>query len=184
MESKLRSRDWFGKTGKDGFIYRAWMKNQGIPAYEFEGKPVIGICNTWSELTPCNAHFRELAESVKRGISEAGGLPVEFPVMSLGETLIKPTAMLYRNLASMDVEESIRANPMDGVVLLGGCDKTIPAQLMGAASANIPALQLSGGYRRPGRFRGQEVGAGSDLWKFWDERRAGRLGDEEWRSLE
>ena len=114
MKDKLRSQGWFGKTGKDGFIYRAWMKNQGIPDYEFRGKPVIGICNTWSELTPCNAHFRELAESVKRGISEAGGFPVEFPVMSLGETLIKPTAMLYRNLASMDVEESIRANPVDG----------------------------------------------------------------------
>jgi L-arabonate dehydrase len=125
-ERKLRSQGWFGKTGKDGFIYRAWMKNQGYPSDEFDGRPVIGICNTFSELTPCNGHFRELAESVKRGVWEAGGFPVEFPVMSLGETLIKPTAMLYRNLASMDVEESIRANPIDGVVLLCGCDKTTP----------------------------------------------------------
>ena len=138
MKEKLRSQGWFGKTGKDGFIYRAWMKNQGIPDHEFRGKPVIGICNTWSELTPCNAHFRELAESVKRGVLEAGGFPVEFPVMSLGETLIKPTAMLYRNLVSMDVEESIRANPVDGVVLLCGCDKTTPALVMGACSVDIP----------------------------------------------
>lgn len=134
---ELRSQQWFGKTGKDGFIYRAWMKNQGIPDDYFQGKPVIGICNTWSELTPCNAHFRELAEFVKKGIIEAGGFPVEFPVMSLGETLIKPTAMLYRNLASMDVEESIRANPIDGVVLMCGCDKTTPSLVMGACSVVI-----------------------------------------------
>jgi L-arabonate dehydrase len=125
-KKKMRSQNWFGKTGKDGFIYRAWMKNQGYPADEFEGKPVIGICNTWSELTPCNGHFRELAEHVKRGVWEAGGFPLEFPVMSLGETLMKPTTMLYRNLASMDAEESIRGNPLDGIVLLGGCDKQLP----------------------------------------------------------
>ena len=123
----LRSRDWFGRKGKDGFIYRAWMKKQGVPDHEFDGRPVIGICNTWSELTPCNSHFRELAEHVKRGVLEAGGFPVEFPVMSLGETLMKPTAMLFRNLVSMDVEEAIRANPLDGVVLLCGCDKTTPS---------------------------------------------------------
>src|SRR5690606_22717297 len=144
-KKKLRSSDWFGRTGKDGFIYRAWMKNQGIPNHEFEGKPVIGICNTWSELTPCNGHFRELAQSVRHGIIEAGGFPVEFPVMSLGETLIKPTAMLYRNLASMDVEESIRANPVDGVVLLCGCDKTTPSLVMGACSVDIPTIVVSGG---------------------------------------
>jgi L-arabonate dehydrase len=133
------------------------MKNQGIPDYEFENKPVIGICNTWSELTPCNAHFRELAESVKRGILEAGGFPVEFPVMSLGETLMKPTAMLYRNLASMDVEESIRANPLDGVVLLCGCDKTTPSLVMGACSVNLPTIVVSGGPMLTGNHRGQKL---------------------------
>jgi len=178
MKGKLRSQGWFGKTGKDGFIYRAWMKNQGIPDYEFRGKPVIGICNTWSELTPCNAHFRELAESVKRGISEAGGFPVEFPVMSLGETLIKPTAMLYRNLASMDVEESIRANPMDGVVLLCGCDKTTPSLVMGACSVNIPTLVVSGGPMLTGKFQGRDIST-SDVWRFNDAVRAGEMSQEE-----
>ncbi|HRP33246.1 MAG TPA: IlvD/Edd family dehydratase [Agriterribacter sp.] len=178
MSKELRSRGWFGKTGKDGFIYRAWMKNQGIPSYEFEGKPVIGICNTWSELTPCNAHFRELAESVKRGISEAGGFPVEFPVMSLGETLIKPTAMLYRNLASMDVEESIRANPMDGVVLLCGCDKTTPSLVMGACSVNIPALVVSGGPMLTGKYKGKDIGT-SDIWRFSEAVRSGTMSQEE-----
>ena len=178
MEEKLRSQGWFGKTGKDGFIYRAWMKNQGIPDYEFRGKPVIGICNTWSELTPCNAHFRELAESVKRGISEAGGFPVEFPVMSLGETLIKPTAMLYRNLASMDVEESIRANPMDGVVLLCGCDKTTPSLVMGACSVNIPTLVVSGGPMLTGKFQGRDIST-SDVWRFNDAVRSGEMDQEQ-----
>lgn len=178
MDKKLRSTNWFGKTGKDGFIYRAWMKNQGIPSYEFDGRPVIGICNTWSELTPCNAHFRELAESVKRGIYEAGGFPVEFPVMSLGETLIKPTAMLYRNLVSMDVEESIRANPMDGVVLLCGCDKTTPALVMGACSVNIPAIVVSGGPMLTGKYRGKDIGT-SDIWRFSEAVRAGKMTNEE-----
>ncbi len=178
MKDKLRSQGWFGKTGKDGFIYRAWMKNQGIPDYEFRGKPVIGICNTWSELTPCNAHFRELAESVKRGVSEAGGFPVEFPVMSLGETLIKPTAMLYRNLASMDVEESIRANPMDGVVLLCGCDKTTPSLVMGACSVNIPTLVVSGGPMLTGKYQGRDIST-SDVWRFNDAVRAGEMSQEE-----
>ena len=178
MKNKLRSQGWFGKTGKDGFIYRAWMKNQGIPDYEFRDKPVIGICNTWSELTPCNAHFRELAESVKRGISEAGGFPVEFPVMSLGETLIKPTAMLYRNLASMDVEESIRANPMDGVVLLCGCDKTTPSLVMGACSVNIPTLVVSGGPMLTGKYRGRDIST-SDVWRFNDAVRAGEMTQQE-----
>lgn len=177
-ENKLRSRGWFGKSGKDGFIYRAWMKNQGYPSDEFEGRPVIGICNTFSELTPCNGHFRELAESVKRGVWEAGGFPLEFPVMSLGETLIKPTAMLYRNLASMDVEESIRANPIDGVVLLCGCDKTTPSLVMGAASVNIPTIVVSGGPMLTGRYRGKTI-ATSDVWRFSEMHRKGELTQEE-----
>ncbi len=180
---KLRSQEWFGKTGKDGFIYRAWMKNQGIPDDEFRGKPVIGICNTWSEFTPCNAHFRELAESVKMGILEAGGFPVEFPVMSLGETLIKPTAMLFRNLMSMDVEESIRANPMDGVVLLAGCDKTTPATVMGACSVDIPSIVVSGGPMLTGNYRGKPI-ATSDIWRYKDAVRAGEMQQEEFRSVE
>ena len=178
MKNKLRSQGWFGRTGKDGFIYRAWMKNQGFPDHEFRGKPVIGICNTWSELTPCNAHFRELAESVKRGISEAGGFPVEFPVMSLGETLIKPTAMLYRNLASMDVEESIRANPIDGVVLLCGCDKTTPSLVMGACSVDIPTLVVSGGPMLTGNYKGHDIST-SDVWRFNDAVRAGEMTQDE-----
>lgn len=175
---QLRSQQWFGKKGKDGFIYRAWMKNQGIPAHELQGKPVIGICNTWSELTPCNAHFRELAESVKHGVYEAGGFPVEFPVMSLGETLIKPTAMLYRNLVSMDVEESIRANPVDGVVLLCGCDKTTPALIMGACSVNLPTIVVSGGPMLTGKYRGHDIST-SDLWRFSEAYRTGKMSDEE-----
>ena len=179
----LRSQQWFGKKGKDGFIYRAWMKNQGIPAHQLQGKPVIGICNTWSELTPCNAHFRELAESVKHGIYEAGGYPVEFPVMSLGETLIKPTAMLYRNLVSMDVEESIRANPLDGVVLLCGCDKTTPALVMGACSVNLPTIVVSGGPMLTGKYRGKDIST-SDVWRFSEAYRAGTMSDEEFFTAE
>ena len=174
----LRSRGWFGRTGKDGLIYRSWMKNQGLPNDLFDGRPVIGICNTWSELTPCNAHFRELAESVKHGIYEAGGFPVEFPVMSLGETLIKPTAMLYRNLVSMDVEESIRANPVDGVVLLCGCDKTTPSLVMGACSVNIPTLVISGGPMLTGKFRGKDIGT-SDVWRFSQDVRAGKMSQDD-----
>lgn len=182
-EKKLRSSNWFGRKGKDGFIYRAWMKNQGIPDYEFTGKPVIGICNTWSELTPCNAHFRELAESVKRGILEAGGFPVEFPVMSLGETLIKPTAMLYRNLASMDVEESIRANPLDGVVLLCGCDKTTPSLVMGSCSVDLPTLVVSGGPMLTGRYKGTSIGT-SDVWRLTDQLKEEKIQEEELISIE
>jgi L-arabonate dehydrase len=161
-----RSAEWFGKADKDGFNHRSWMKNQGIPDDHFDGRPVIGICNTWSELTPCNAHFRELAERVKRGVLEAGGFPLEFPVTSTGETLMRPTAMLFRNLVSMDVEESIRANPIDGVVLLVGCDKTTPALLMGAASCDIPTLALSGGPMLNGVYRGERIGSGTHVWKF------------------
>ena len=178
MEKQLRSQNWFGKKGKDGFIYRAWMRNQGIPTYEFKGKPIIGICNTWSELTPCNGHFRDLAMSVKRGVLEAGGFPVEFPVMSLGETLIKPTAMLYRNLVSMDVEESIRANPVDGVVLLCGCDKTTPALVMGACSVDIPTIVVSGGPMLTGKYQGRNIGT-SDVWRFTDNVRSGIMSEEE-----
>jgi len=183
QEKKLRSQEWFGRKGKDGFIYRAWMKNQGIPGFEFNRKPIIGICNTWSELTPCNAHFRELAESVKRGISEAGGFPVEFPVMSLGETLMKPTAMLYRNLASMDVEESIRANPVDGVVLLCGCDKTTPSLVMGACSVNIPTIVVSGGPMLTGNYKGNQIGT-SDVWRYHDDIRTGKVSEEEFITIE
>lgn len=180
---KLRSQDWFGRTGKDGFIYRAWMKNQGVPDDEFDGKPVIGICNTWSELTPCNGHFRDLAESVKKGVIEAGGFPVEFPVMSLGETLIKPTAMLYRNLMSMTVEESIRANPIDGVVLLVGCDKTTPASIMGACSVDLPTIAVSGGAMLTGKFRGKDI-ATSDVWRCDAEVNAGRMSQDTFRAME
>lgn len=182
-KNQLRSQNWFGKSGKDGFIYRAWMKNQGIPSDFFEGKPVIGICNTWSELTPCNAHFRDLAEAVKKGVLEAGGFPVEFPVMSLGETLIKPTAMLYRNLASMDVEESIRANPIDGVVLLCGCDKTTPSLVMGACSVDLPTLVISGGPMMKGKWKGKDIGT-SDVWRFAEAYKLGELSQEEFVEAE
>ncbi|MEP7253864.1 MAG: IlvD/Edd family dehydratase [Ginsengibacter sp.] len=182
-EQSLRSRNWFGRKGKDGFLYRAWMKNQGIPADMFDGKPVIGICNTWSELTPCNAHFRDLAEAVKKGVLEAGGFPVEFPVMSLGETLIKPTAMLYRNLASMDVEESIRANPIDGVVLLCGCDKTTPSLVMGACSVDLPTLVISGGPMLKGHWKGKNIGT-SDLWRFDQASKLGEITPEEFIEAE
>lgn len=177
-KKNLRSEGWFGRTGKDGFIYRSWFKKQGIPQDELEGKPIIGICNTWSELTPCNSHFRELAEFVKRGIIEAGGFPVEFPVMSLGESLMKPTTMLYRNQVSVDVEESIRANPLDGVVLLCGCDKTTPALVMGACSVNIPAIVLSGGAMLTGKYKGQSIST-SDLWLFSEANRSGKMSNKE-----
>ena len=172
---KLRSQGWFGGTGKNAMMHRSWMKNEGMPADAFDGRPVIGICNTWSELTPCNAHFRDLAEHVRRGVLEAGGFPVEFPVMSLGESNLRPTAMLFRNLASMDVEESIRGNPIDGVVLLVGCDKTTPALLMGAASCGLPAVAVSGGPMLNGRYKGREVGSGTDVWRFGEEVKAGRM---------
>src|SRR5947208_13301892 len=173
--NKLRSQEWFGRKDRDGFLYRSWIKNQGWPHDLFDGRPAIGICNTWSELTPCNGHFRELADHVKRGVWEAGGFPLEFPVMSLGETLLRPTAMLYRNLASMDVEESIRANPLDGVVLLMGCDKTTPALLMGAASVDIPAIGVSGGPMLSGKYRGSDIGSGTNTWSMSEDLRAGKI---------
>src|ERR1700691_3295560 len=172
--ASLRSTHWFGLPDKDGFIHRSWMKNQGPPPHLFDGRPVIGICNTWSELTPCNAHSRTIAERVKRGVYEAGGFPLEFPVMSLGETNIRPTAMLYRNLASMDVKESIRGNPIDGVVLMMGCDKTTPALMMGAASCDLPTIGLSGGPMLNGKFQGRDVGA-SNVWQMSEQVRAGNL---------
>jgi len=179
-----RSRAWFGKLDKDGFHHRSWMKNQGLPHHLFDGRPVIGICNTWSELTPCNAHFRIIAERVKRGVYEAGGFPLEFPVMSLGETLMRPTTMMFRNLVSMDVEESIRANPIDGVVLLVGCDKTTPALLMGAASCDLPTVTVSGGPMLNGRFRGEQIGSGTHVWKFDAMVRAGEMSMDEFMEAE
>ena len=184
MSSSLRSAQWFGPKDKVGFIHRSWMKNQGLPDHVFDGRPVIGICNTWSELTPCNAHFRIIAERVRRGVYEAGGFPVEFPVMSLGEPLMRPTTMLFRNLVSMDVEETIRANPLDGVILLVGCDKTTPALLMGAASCDLPTLAISGGPMLNGRFRGRNIGSGTDVYKFSDEVRAGTMSEEEFLEAE
>jgi len=179
----LRSNDWFGRSDQSGFIHRSWMK-RGIPDHEFDGRPVIGICNTWSELTPCNAHFREIADSVRIGVYEAGGFPVEFPVTSLGEPIMRPTTMLFRNLASMDVEESLRANPLDGVVLLTGCDKTTPATLMGAASVGLPTIIVPGGPMLNGKYRGADIGSGTDVWKFTDEFRAGEMSEEEYRAAE
>ncbi|HSB22185.1 MAG TPA: IlvD/Edd family dehydratase [Burkholderiaceae bacterium] len=171
----LRSQQWFGRQDRDGFAYRSWLKGKGIPHDQFDGRPVIGICNTFSELNPCNSHFRTLAEQVKIGVYEAGGFPLEFPVMSLGEVLLRPTAMLYRNLASMDVEESIRGNPIDGVVLLMGCDKTTPALVMGASSANLPTIGVSGGPMLNGKWRGQELGSGTGVWQMSEQVRAGTL---------
>jgi L-arabonate dehydrase len=173
---KLRSTEWFGPADKNGFMYRSWMKNQGIPDHEFDGRPIVGICNTWSELTPCNAHFRKIAEHVKRGISEAGGFPVEFPVFSNGESNLRPTAMLTRNLASMDVEEAIRGNPIDAVVLLAGCDKTTPALLMGAASCDIPAIVVSGGPMLNGKLEGRDIGSGTAVWQLHESLKAGEIG--------
>ena len=175
VKRKLRSTEWFGGNGMNAFMHRSWMKNQGLPADLFDGRPVIGICNTWSEFTPCNAHLRNLADHVKRGVYESGGVPFEFPVMSLGESNLRPTAMLFRNLVSMDVEESIRGNPMDGVVLLFGCDKTTPALLMGAASCDIPTIGVSGGPMLNGNFRGEAIGSGTHVWKVFAEVKSGKM---------
>ncbi|MGH9370771.1 MAG: IlvD/Edd family dehydratase [Vicinamibacterales bacterium] len=181
---QYRSAAWFGKHDKDGFIHRGWMRNQGLPGDVFDGRPVVGICNTWSELTPCNAHLRTIAEHVKRGVWESGGLPVEFPVMSTGESNMRPTAMLYRNLVSMDVEESIRANPIDGVVLLCGCDKTTPSLVMGAASCDVPAIVVSGGPMLNGKYCGQDIGSGTDVWRFSEEVKAGTMSLEQFMDAE
>ncbi len=175
MKKARRNFAWYGKNDRDGFIHRSWMKNQGFPNQAFDGRPIIGICNTWSELTPCNSGLRVLAEAVKRGVWEAGGFPVEFPVSSLGETQMKPTAMLFRNLLAMDVEECIRAYGMDGVVLLGGCDKTTPGQVMGAASVDLPTIVVSAGPMLNGKWRGTDIGSGTDVWKFSEAVRAGEM---------
>tara|TARA_B100000809_G_scaffold263986_1_gene318587 strand:- start:47 stop:1756 length:1710 start_codon:yes stop_codon:yes gene_type:complete len=184
MKKPRRSQAWYGGADKDGFIHRSWMKNQGFPDHVFDGRPIIGICNTWSELTPCNSGLRDLAEGVKRGVWEAGGFPVEFPVMSLGETQMKPTAMMFRNLLAMDVEESIRAYGIDGVVLLGGCDKTTPGQLMGAASVDIPTIVVSSGPMLNGKWKGKDIGSGTDVWKFSESVRAGDLSLKEFMDAE
>ncbi len=181
---KLRSADWFGRKDKLGFIHRSWMKTEGFSQANFDGKPVIGICNSWSELTNCNAHLRQVAEAVKRGVWAAGGFPLEFPTISLGEPFMRPSTMMFRNLMAMDVEECIRANPIDGVVLLCGCDKTTPAQLMGAASADVPSIMVTGGPMLKGRWQNREIGSGSDVWHFWDELRAGRISDEDFCEIE
>jgi L-arabonate dehydrase len=183
-KKRRRSQQWFGREGKMGYIYRSWLKNRGIPHDQFDGRPVIGICNTYSELTPCNSHFRTLAEHVKAGVLEAGGFPLEFPVMSLGETMLRPTAMLFRNLASMDVEESIRGNPIDGVVLLMGCDKTTPSLLMGAASCDLPTIGVSGGPMLNGWYRGERHGSGTHAWKLSEDVRAGRMTVDEFHEAE
>lgn len=181
---KLRSQEWFGGTSRDHIYHRSWMKNQGLPADLFDGRPVIGICNTWSQLTPCNAHLRDLAERVKHGIYEAGGLPLEFPVFSPGESALRPTAMMYRNMCAMDVEEAIRANPLDGVVLLMGCDKTTPALLMGAASVDLPAIAVTGGPMLNGWFRGERIGSGTALWQMSEDIKAGKLTQAEFLDAE
>jgi len=180
----LRSALSFGKRDKDGFIHRSWMKSEGLPDDVFDGRPVIGICNTWSELTPCNAHLRDIADHVKRGVWEAGALPLEFPAMSLGETQMRPTAMLFRNLLAMEVEESIRGNPIDGVVLLGGCDKTTAGQLLGAASVDLPTIVVSSGPMLNGKFRGADIGSGTDVWRFSEDVRSGRMSLDDFMSAE
>src|ERR671934_87404 len=179
-----RSSEWFDRRDLDGFLHRSWLKATGVSDATFRGRPVIGICNSWSELVNCNVHLRGLAEAVKRGVLQAGGFPREFPVMSLGESLMKPTTMLYRNLMAMDVEESLRAYPLDGVVLLTGCDKTNPASILGAASANIPSIVVTGGPMLTGHWRGRELGSCSDCWRLHEELRAGRLGEQEWGEIE
>ena len=180
----LRSARWFGANDLAGFIHRASLHAEGFSRAALDGRPIIGICNAWSELVNCNLHFRGLAEAAKRGVLQAGGLPLEFPTISLGENLMKPSAMLFRNLMAMDVEECIRSYPLDAVVLLGGCDKTVPAQLMGAASAGVPAIMVTGGPSQAAYFRGRELGAGTDLWHYADELRAGRMSQEAFAELE
>ncbi|AIJ21371.1 IlvD/Edd family dehydratase [Amycolatopsis methanolica] len=179
MTGQRRSAAWFGATGRAGMIYRSWMRNQGFGAEVFDGRPVIGIATSASELAPCNAHLTRVAEAVKRGVWQAGGFPLEFPTMATGETLMRPTAMLYRNLMAMEVEELIRANPLDGVVLLSGCDKTTPAMLMAAASVDLPAVMVTGGPMLNGKYRGADVGSGTHVWKFEEELKAGRMTQEE-----
>ena len=184
MTTPLRSRNWFGPKTLDGLMNRGYLKAEGFSDLVFDGRPVIGIANSWSELNNCNAHLRQLAEAVKRGVWSAGGFPLEFPVMSLGEILMRPTTMLFRNLMAMEVEEQIRAYPLDAVVLLSGCDKTTPAMLMGAASADVPAIMVTGGPMLRGMWRDREIGSGTDARKIWAERRADNISDEEIAEVE
>ncbi len=181
---KLRSQEWFGGSAYEASVRRAWLRSEGFGAQVFGGRPVVGICNSWSELNNCNVHLRQVAEAVKRGVWAAGGFPLEFPTISLGELFMKPTAMLFRNLMAMDVEEMIRANPIDGVVLLSGCDKTTPAQLMGAASADIPAIMVTGGPMLAGNWKGNVLGSGTDGRRYFQELRAGRVTEEQWCEIE
>src|SRR5881275_2837145 len=183
-DRKLRSQEWWGQPNYESFTRRAWMRAEGFTSEVFQNKPVIGICNSWSELNNCNAHLRTVAEAVKRGVWAAGGFPLEFPTISLGEMFMRPTTMLYRNLMAMDVEESIRANPIDGVVLLCGCDKTTPALVMGAASCDIPALVVSGGPMLNGKYRGTDIGSGTHLWRFSEEVKAGTMTVEDFTQAE
>ncbi|NUP42620.1 MAG: dihydroxy-acid dehydratase [Streptomyces sp.] len=178
-QTSRRSQAWFGASGRSGMLYRSWMRNQGFGHEVFDGRPVIGIATSASELAPCNAHLTRVAEAVKRGVWQAGGFPLQFPTMATGETLMRPTAMLYRNLMAMEVEELIRANPLDGVVLLSGCDKTTPAMLMGAASVDLPAVMVTGGPMLNGKYRGQDVGSGTHVWKFEEDLKTGRMTEEE-----
>ena len=184
QKERYRSSNWFGPAGKVGFVHRSWLRNQGHPDHLFDGRPVIGICNTWSDLTPCNAHLRDFAEIVKRGVYEAGGFPLEFPVMSLGETIMKPTTMLWRNLVSMDVEETIRANPLDGIVLLTGCDKTTPSTLMGACSVGLPTIVVPGGPMLNGKWRGRDVGSGTLTWQLSEGLKDGSISTADMREAE
>ncbi|HET7560191.1 MAG TPA: dihydroxy-acid dehydratase, partial [Limnochordia bacterium] len=181
---RLRSAEWFEGRDELGFQHRSALRSMGIDVDAHRGKPIIGIANSWSELNNCNVGLRQVAEAVKRGVWIAGGIPLEFPTISLGEEFMKPTAMLYRNLMAMDLEETLRANPIDGVVLLCNCDKTTPAQLMAAASADLPAIQVSGGPRSSGFWRGREVGSGTDLWRYWDQLRTGEITEGDWLDLE
>lgn len=183
-DQPLRSRQWYEGNGKSAFMHRSWMKNQGMPDDVFDGRPIIGICNTWSEMTPCNAHLRDLAEKVKFGVYEAGGFPIEFPVLSPSESQSRPTAMLYRNLAAMDVEESIRSYPIDGVVLMAGCDKTTPSLVMGAASCDLPAILVSGGPMLNGVVKGERVGSGTAVFRWVEELKAGTMSEADFLAAE
>jgi L-arabonate dehydrase len=184
VPAKLRSSEWFAGEDEWTVSTRSCLRSEGFSSEVFKNRPVIGVCNTWSELANCNAHLKPIAEAVKRGVWAAGGFPLEFPTISLGEPMMKPTTMMFRNLMAMDVEESIRANPLDGVVLLTSCDKTTPAAIMGASSVDLPTIVVTGGPQRAGHFRGKPVGSGTDLWKYWDERRKGNMSDEEWAEFE
>ncbi|HLA58173.1 MAG TPA: dihydroxy-acid dehydratase, partial [Puia sp.] len=183
MKKKLRSHKWFYGQNETGLLHRGALRSAGFNMDDYNGQPIIGIANTWGELNNCNMSLRFIAEKVKTGIREAGGIPLEFPVITLGEELMKPTAGLYRNLLSMDVEENLRSYPIDGVVLLGNCDKTVPGLLMGAVSANLPTIQLNAGPKKVGTYKGKRLGSGTDLWKYWDELRVGNISNSEWEEI-